>query len=324
MTIEEMAALLEAPEELADRCEAVFRDHLAGNFDAESLAETLRGEPYVHLQGVFDPSDLPETPQRWVPIPCVASTVLARLAVILINRISGFETVSYASENDGALFVNLVTLEGRGALAEKSKGPMQGHTDAASFPFRGELDPLNHRIAPSPDVVHLVGLRNLAEVPTNVISLQCALDQLDGDEKQYLEGPNLVFHSQRSFRKGTERALGEEHVLDGGSVLWDGPDGSWVRYSHSNSSLVDPTDAAGQKTKDKFEAACRHCMTQVVLAPGDILIVNNRKALHGRSPVGDEIGGSSRWLIRGYGLDTASLPAEQRNGGDSPAHVLFP
>jgi putative SOS response-associated peptidase YedK len=45
-------------------------------------------------------------------------------------------------------------------------------------------------------------------------------------------------------------------------------------------------------------------------------------ALHGRSTVGGEPGGHSRWLLRSYGLVTGELSEEQRGGGS--LHVLFP
>ncbi|MCY1383429.1 hypothetical protein D9M69_715540 [compost metagenome] len=67
---------------------------------------------------------------------------------------------------------------------------------------------------------------------------------------------------------------------------------------------------------------CREMMRSVVVKPGDILLVNNRIGLHGRSEVGGEAGGESRWLLRTYGLETGDLDAEQRCSGSN--YKLYP
>ena len=73
---------------------------------------------------------------------------------------------------------------------------------------------------------------------------------------------------------------------------------------------------------DAFEAACKESTQAHPLAPGDIVLVNNRICLHVRSEVGEEYGAKSRWLLRTYGLDTTSLEPSQLQSGST--HNLFP
>ena len=68
--------------------------------------------------------------------------------------------------------------------------------------------------------------------------------------------------------------------------------------------------------------ACLNCVIPVALVPGDIAIVNNRIALHGRTKVGEGHGGESRWMLRTYGLDTSELDESQRH--PDSAFMLFP
>ena len=286
------------------------------------LSEYVRNEPYLLLSDAFECTNLPMTPQDWGPIPDIPATRAAQAAVVLVAGACGMETVSYGAENAGALFVNLVTLPGTGALQEKSQARMKGHTDAATFPFRGTRDPNFPRIAPAPDVVFLVGLRNVDSVPTVVMPLPSILQRLSSEDVRVLKEPNMILSAQRTFVKGTQAALGETHVLDGASVLHDGPEGVWVRYTHSQSLPFDEDDMTVVDAKKTFEAACLSVAEQVVLKPGDLLLVNNRKALHGRSTVGPEVGGESRWLIRSYGLDCRQLADDQR--GSRKRHILFP
>ncbi|WP_431288349.1 hypothetical protein [Roseateles chitinivorans] len=290
--------------------------------NCDAVRAYARTAAFLHLPAIFDPAGLPDTPTAWSPVPSTQATLLLQIAVILVASLLGMESVSYGSENAGQLFVNLVTLPGQGAMAEKSQASMNGHTDAATFPFRGTTDPTDARIAPSPDVVFLGALRNPDEVPTVVMPLAGMLTELTERQVEVLKGDRLVLLAQRSFEKGTERILGESHSLDGTNVLFDSAEGTWVRYTHSQSHVFDDGDDEAIEAKATWEGACKKCALQVVLKPGDLLAVNNRKALHGRGRVGSVIGGQSRWLVRSYGLDTTGLESNRRYT-DSP-HVLFP
>ena len=191
-----------------------------------------------------------------------------------------------------------------------------------TFPFRGTVDPDEPRIAPSPDVVYLAAMRNPDAIPTKVIPLERALQVLPQEHVTVLKEPRLTLQAQRSFERGTKAILGHVHQLDGTHVLYESAEGTWVRYTHAQSTVYENTDTEASIAKASFEDACAHCAQDVVLEPGDLLIVNNRKSLHGRAPVGVATGGNTRWLIRGYGLDTAGLNAQRRY--PAPPHMLFP
>jgi len=233
------------------------------------------------------------------------------------------ETVSYGAENEGSLFVNLVAIPGQGAFAEKSRKSLRGHTDGVSFPFTGEDAPEDARIAPSPDVVTLMGLRNPEDVPTKVISLVDVLAHLAPDDVDELKKPQYSIRSQKTFVQGMRRMLGKEHVAIDVPILKDDSVGTLIRYSHS-AVVPSVTGGAAERASDNLEAACNCVAVPVVMRPGDILIINNRLSLHGRGEIGDKLGAKSRWLLRTYGLDTTRLPAHKRRLGDSPPHVLFP
>jgi hypothetical protein len=81
---------------------------------------------------------------------------------------------------------------------------------------------------------------------------------------------------------------------------------------------------AAEQASNQLEAACNQAAKPVVVQPGDVLVINNRLALHGRDKVGDDVGGQSRWLLRTYGLDTSNLKPVKRHLAGRPPHVLFP
>jgi hypothetical protein len=295
----------------------------AAGFTPSLVRGRVQQEPYCHLEAVFEVTSLVDTPIEFNPVPDTAATMAGRAAAIAVHGFLALETISYGSENEGNLFVNLVSLPGEGALPEKSKKSMRGHTDGVSFPFNGEDDDSDARIAPSPDIVTLVGLRNPNWVPTMLMPLDAIMEHLTPGDIAELRKPQYSMRSQKTFVQGMRRILGHEHVVANGAILKDVQSGTFVRYSHS--SVTPPKDggSAEQATR-KLELACSRATIPVVVHPGDVLVVNNRRSLHGRGEVGEAVGGQSRWLLRTYGLDTSNLAQCKRHPGNSPSHILFP
>lgn len=292
-------------------------------YDVQEHAWT---NPLIHLRAVFDlKQDLPETPSAFTPIPDVATTVAARACAVACLAALNSETVSYGSENGGDLFVNLVVLPGDDEFAEKSKSDMRGHTDGVSFPLRGQPHEFDPRVAPSPDFVCLSGLRNPDSTSTKVMPLEMVLKRLSAEDIAEMLKPQYVLRPQKTFKLGLDSLFGAQHPLSNPiqyiQLLFQAGDGYWIRYSHSAGDADFDSDLPKQ-VLERFEKACLDCSTSVVIAPGDLLIVNNRVGLHGRSEVGGEAGGESRWLLRTYGLDTSDLTAAQRYPGSQ--FKLFP
>lgn|GEM_PF-1002231 len=271
--------------------------------------------PLFHLKAVFDIDELPETPAAFVPVPDVFTTVAARACSVACLAALNSDTISYGSENDGHLFVNLVVLPGDDDFADKSKSDMRGHTDGVSFPVRGQLHEFDERVAPSPDFVCLSGLRNPDETSTTVMPLSAVLQRLTPAEINELTKPQYVIRPQKTFKRGIRKLLGKmsrlQDAMAGIQLLFETDDGYWIRYSHSAAEADYESDLAAQAVA-RFEEACKACSTSAVISPGDILVVNNRVGLHGRGFVGGEAGGHSRWLLRTYGLNTRTLTPEQR------------
>lgn len=322
MAFEEACASLADPVATGAQLSAGVRAELTRTgTDLAALREQAWTEACMHLPNAFDAAELPTTPEAFLPLPNSEGTLLARASSIAALATLGLDTVSYGSENTGALFVNLVIMPGDGYFPEKSRSSMHGHTDAVSFPVRGRFDNEDARIAPSPDFVCLSGLRNPANAETTVMPLSEILPQLTHDQIAELKKPQFIIRAQGTFRDGTESILGEEHQVDGGELLFDVEGKLWVRFSHSSAG-ADEEEGAAADAVEAFAAACKARADGIAIAPGDILLVNNRIGLHGRTTVEGEAGGESRWLLRTYGLDTASLDPQQRY--EDSAHKLFP
>lgn len=270
------------------------------------------GGPVIHLSGAFDATCGIPTPETSIPAPADPAVVRGALAGALLNALLEQETVSYGSENDGLPFVNLVTLSGTGRRARKSKSPMRGHTDGVCFPFPGTRDSVVQRMAPAPDWVGLICLRNPHDVATRVVPMQNLIDSLPPQQLAALRSPEFVIQAQGSFVEGMRRTLGESHIVDGGALL-HGEGAAWeLRFSHSNVTVAPEGSEDASSALLAVEEYCANNGEPVVLKPGDLLWVNNRQAVHGRSEVGVTLGGNERWLLRTYGVRTSLVLGDQR------------
>ncbi len=117
------------------------------------------------------------------------------------------------------------------------------------------------------------------------------------------------------------KLLGSAHIVEEGEILLETHEGVWIRYSHSNVIPIGEEGPATDATT-ALESICSESYVNIVINPGDILLVNNRTSLHGRGEVGKDTGGQTRWLLRTYGLNLNGLNEYQRHSGSE--HMLFP
>lgn len=324
LTLEQVIDHLANPAQLGRMLVPAIEQELnKRNCSCAEVKDYAWAQPYLRLQSVFEPGELPDTPTDFCPVPTAEGTVLAKVTAIACLAAIGSDTVSYGSENQGDLFVNLVVFPpGRGMFTDKSADKMSGHTDAVTFPMRGCRDPFDARIAPSPDFVCLSSLRNPNEVPTTVMPLDQLMTSLTNEHIEDLQKPQYLIGSQLTFRDGMMDILGDELEVDYAQLLYAIQDKWWIRFSHRTTQIATGALASAQEAMDALKGACAGCVVPLALEPGDIALVNNRIALHGRSEVGKEYGGQTRWLLRTYGLDTTDLDPAQRHD-DSP-FMLFP
>ncbi len=324
VTSEQMLKALECPGDLGlELLPAIERELNNLGCSRADVKAFAWAQPLLKLEAVFEPLELPDTPTDFRPVPEVEGTMLAQITAIACLATIDSAAVSYGSENEGDLFVNLVVFPpGRGTLTDKSASKMSGHTDGVVFPLRGHRDPENDRIAPSPDFVCLSALRNPNQVPTTVMPLDQLMARLSQEHIDELQKPQYIIGSQLTFRYGMVDILGEELIVDDAQLLFSRNGGWWIRFSHSSTLIAETDKKSAQEAMDALKDACTDCAIPVPLEPGDIALVNNRIALHGRSEVGKEYGGQTRWLLRTYGLDVSEINPCQWHEGSN--FMLYP
>jgi alpha-ketoglutarate-dependent taurine dioxygenase len=78
--------------------------------------------------------------------------------------------------------------------------------------------------------------------------------------------------------------------------------------------LTTGLDDEAQAAVRELSAAIDELHTSVVLQAGDLLVVDNDRCVHGRSPFAARFDGTDRWLQRAFVIDDLAASAAERNG----------
>lgn len=313
----EIGSPIRKPDAVADAVAELIQGERRELLEEKMIQLRIGALPALHLRGCFPYSDLPEVPSRFAADPHEGWLAPAR-ACLGVLRCVGLGAVGYASEASGSLFQHLTNRAIDGGLHdEKAVKAFRGHTDAVFHALPGEERP---GISVSPDFVVLVGLLNPQAIPTRVYTISELLDAagLSNAERAALEQEVFDVSPQRSFDLARE----PETEL---ALLRYNDRGLNFRFSNSqtNASSEWFPSAAGalNKLKRLLGDAPDKLIRRLVVAQGDIAIINNRTAIHGRDAPGRADDGNYRWLMRTYGLLDNTKP---KYWSDRTKRILLP
>jgi L-asparagine oxygenase len=236
--------------------------------------------------------ELPATPAR-PDAPTGKDLATESMLLAVASRLG--HPVGYAPEHGGRIVQNIVpTLAGAELqVSTSSRSTLMFHTETAFHPHRPRYllllclrgDPAAHTTMASVfDVVEAVG----PEVAASMF------------ERRYRTAVDA------SFLDGRANVLGDPHALLTGTL--DEP--TFV----FDADLTVGTDDAATRTVDLVRDAIEHVQTSVVLEPGDLLVIDNNRAVHGRSPFPARFDGTDRWLQRAFVVADLAPSAPDRHG----------
>lgn len=209
------------------------------------------------------------------------TTDLAYIQALFLQHIS--ELVAYEAEGHGRLFQDIVPNASM-STAQTSLGSqteLEIHTEQAFSNLR-------------PDFLSLACLRGDPEAFTYILPVQVLIAHLTPEEQALLREPLWTTGVDLSFKlHGKEFLEGE---VRGPMPILDGPmDDPHLRFDQDlMRGLTADADQMIKKIVEIYYAhRLRHC-----LSPGEIMIVDNRRAVHGRSPFSPRYDGNDRFLIR--------------------------
>jgi L-asparagine oxygenase len=236
--------------------------------------------------------DLPPTPAT--PESPVDKDLATELTLLTVARRLG-QPVGYVPEHGGRIVQNIVPTQSDAdqQTSTSSRSNLMFHTETAFHPFR-------------PRYLLLLCLRGDPAAHTTLVSVHELLDRLPDDIVETMFQPRFRTAVDASFLGGRSNELGTARPLITGTR--DEP--TFIFDADLTVAIDTEADDVLAHVRDLIE----EIKTSVVLEPGDLLVVDNNIAVHGRSPFTARFDGFDRWLQRSFVITDLAPSAGQRTG----------
>jgi L-asparagine oxygenase len=223
------------------------------------------------------------------------ATILAKIQAIFVQYIS--EMVAYEAEGYGRLFQDIVPVK---EMSDKQvslgNSELEIHTEQAFSELR-------------PDILSLACLRGDVNAKTYILPIGSVLEHLPTEDIEILKEPLWKTGVDLSFKmNGVEFIEGDVR----GPFPIVSQDYTFRFDQDLMKGITDDSDAFIKKIVDIYYAhRCEHC-----LEPGDVVLVDNNRAVHGRSGYNPKYDGKDRFLIRCFStFDLEKSKYARVNGG---------
>lgn len=236
--------------------------------------------------------DLPPTPED--PLLADKTDQISEFALLTVGRVLG-RPVGYLPEHGGDVVQNISPTK-RNAdrqVSTSSKSMLEFHTEAAFHPHR-------------PRYLLLLCLRGDPAAATTLCSIKGVLDTLSPRSRAVLFQPRFTTGIDESYAGGRSAARSIQRP-----VLSGDPDNPklWL-----DADLMSGTDEVAQQALDELARLVREHATGVTLKAGDLLVVDNDVAVHGRTPFTPRFDGTDRWLQRTFVIADHTAADGSRDG----------
>ncbi|QPP05842.1 oxygenase [Streptomyces bathyalis] len=236
--------------------------------------------------------DLPGTPQ-WHGSRVLEQHLTTGVLTLVADLLGSL--IGYQDEKDGALIHEVHPVAGEEQRIENSGSvAFDFHTENVHHPLR-------------PDFLGLLCLRQDHEgvAATRVASVRDAAALLTGAQREILSEPRFRSAYPTSFARNIAARRPESGPHP---VLFGAEPNLFMRFnSHTTSGPDRESDEALRALAAALEETCR----EIVLRPGEMVVVDNHVAAHGRSAFTPRYDGMDRWLRRCYSLRAVPRWAEQ-------------
>lgn len=257
-----------------------------GGLGQEQIAQILDfkvfGNPqgFLRLQGM-EIGDIPPTPQSRADVhkPDERSEKLLLQATALLG-----DPIGYVQESGGCIVNNLFPqpTQSRAASSDSFDTELDLHTENAFHAIQ-------------PDYLLLLCLRQdpTAQAITYFASVDRILEHLSYEQQAFFLNEPYNFFSDYGPTEKNQRIDINKHQ----TVLYGDPDAPFFRFDPQ--FMVAYSDRA-QHSLDALRRIAWDVVEPVRLARSDLLIIDNRRTAHARSPFPARFDGSDRWMQRTF------------------------
>ena len=176
-------------------------------------------------------------------------------------------------------------------ISSSSKVTLELHTETAFHPYK-------------PSHLILMCLRGDKNALTTFCDVDHIIEELDDETVGHLTRNAYMTSVDDSFRSN-----GEADQKIRMPILSEQKDGSFnICYDRA---LMVGLDEDASKALDKLNKAIPKRTSSIALKSGDVLIIDNKKTIHGRLPFTPRYDGTDRWLLRLLVIDRLPPMTEQ-------------
>jgi Fe(II)/alpha-ketoglutarate-dependent arginine beta-hydroxylase len=234
------------------------------------------------------------TPDEWRNRPSPDPSLTEELTLLLYAGLLG-DPFGWQTQQDGQVVHEVFPIrrDETAQLGTSSRILLTWHTEDAFHDFRA-------------DYLILFALRNPDRVPTTVGHLDPTL--LDGNLLDVLFSERFVIKPDYShLMENNSAAASTASAFDAIAQMQTAPRRVALLYGDRRAPYLrlDPDfmdaaagDVAARRALDAIIDAVNVNLRDVVLEPGDLLILDNLKVVHGRRPFTARYDGTDRWLKR--------------------------
>src|SRR3990167_1641329 len=192
------------------------------------------------------------------------------------------EPYSYVQEGNGLLYHDVTPYKAyeRELSSKSSKMNLDFHTELVFHHF-------------IPDYLLLFCIRGCRdqEAKTYISSITHSLSEVSNDLRRLLEQP--------LFRTGIDVSFGNTNTIKGNGkvvpILYGDPKNPFLNF---DPDMMEPTTEQARQAIHELRALLWKNKSTYVLQPGQLLIVDNKRAVHGRSSFTAYYDGQDRFLQR--------------------------
>ena len=221
--------------------------------------------------------------------------------LLLIASLMG-DPISHAGIDDGRLIRDVCPMPGREntQLGSSSASELSWHIEDAFHDFRA-------------DWLFLFCLRNPEKTTTSFARLR---DVPMSDEEASMLFQERFLVSPDSSHLGGDAVPPDQRI----AVLSGDPAAPFLRLDPAFMAQTH-TDGHAWEALRAFIASVSRSLQFVVLEPGDLFVIDNLRAVHGRSPFEANYGGKDRWLRVAHTAADLRKSAGKRTGTHGRALV---
>ena len=259
---------------------------------------------FLLIQGISIQNDaIPKTPEG-NNYKLGEKTILAKIQAILVSFIG--EMIAYEGECYGNLFQDIVPLKTmeKAQTSLGSNTELEIHTEQAFSKLK-------------PDILSLACLRGDPDAYTHIFPINTMLNNLTTEEKALLRKPLWYTGVDLSFKLNNNEFIDGE--IRGPMPIISGPEDDPILIFDQD-LMTGTTEEATNMIKKivdiYYQNKIRHN-----LKPGEIILVDNKRAVHGRSAFKPKYDGEDRFLIRCFGTFDLLKSEYARENLESPRTI---